>query len=832
MSLIDREANLVKDRINQRFDELYRQNEEGLFQPYVCLICDQLLKPKQINLLSISMLKRNSSLLKPSTWNGVSPVLADCYRYTGADFGNIDGDDDTPEDWIQEMLLSPRACYIARQDQRRTEGFTVCSSCKSSLQQSTMPKYAIANNYCVGSPPQCLMDLTAVELAVLTPVRTHGYCFSYTGGVQKQLKGSLSYYKVNISSIARAVTHFDVLGLGNNVVVMLYGQMTPNQRQTAQQKNKIRTSYLLIALQWLVLFNAEWRQRNINLDEIRQSLRNPVLIDNSRIVDRDDNHISRDCTSSSNIESTESFQVFFPDGTMAPLTGGQESLQQFQELVQAASQHGYDLEFRSSLMRDAVTDFKDNNLVNACLLQFPYGRGGMHEQRMKSNGSFTCETDITEYVEHLSRLSQPYFHYELFTLMLYNLMMKQTMVRTAGYRVRNKAAAHTLAEEITADDVTEAIQSRLNGTVVEGNGTTRHGSQFLKAVDAVAGAVPHTNEAAKRARRDGEAHQHQFGTASYFLTVTPDDDNSFLVQVYSQVNVDNDHPVALLNDEDLVARAKQRTQLRIKYPGICAYFFELVLDIVIEEVIGWDLAKGRARDDIVGLFGLPEAFTASVEEQGRKTLHSHIQIWVQNFNRLREDLHSPDLNISRQAARSITECMDHVGGCSLFSFGHGEHSTWQKPAVYFPHDCTVADPNQRRKPAVVDDQKLRNLRYREGQIISAGIFAYCRHCTKVWTSEELVESYLINKAQVPGLTRYPDTVTRRLKAMAVEYQKSRGDGALASCIIEAAYNYHSHTTSSCFGKAEKFRILEIFQAGSAHHKTIMSADTGIHSGRR
>jgi hypothetical protein len=49
--------------------------------------------------------------------------------------------------------------------------------------------------------------------------------------------------------------------------------------------------------------------------------------------------------------------------------------------------------------------------------------------------------------------------------------------------------------------------------------------------------------------------------ASYFLTVTPDDDNSFLVQVYSQVNVDNDHPVASLPDEDLVARAKQRTQL-------------------------------------------------------------------------------------------------------------------------------------------------------------------------------------------------------------------------------------------------------------------------------
>ena len=124
------------------------------------------------------MLKRNCSLLKPSTWNGVSPVLADCYRYTGAGFGNFGGDDDTPEGWIKEMLLSPHASYITRQDQRRSEGFTVCSSCKSSLQQSTMPKYAIANNYCVGSSPQCLVDLTDVKLAVLTPVRTHGYCFS------------------------------------------------------------------------------------------------------------------------------------------------------------------------------------------------------------------------------------------------------------------------------------------------------------------------------------------------------------------------------------------------------------------------------------------------------------------------------------------------------------------------------------------------------------------------------------------------------------------------------------------------------------------------------
>jgi hypothetical protein len=99
-----------------------------------------------------------------------------------------------------------------------------------------------------------------------------------------------------------------------------------------------------------------------------------MLIDNSETVH---GHDDGTCSNGNNIENTESFQVFFPDGTMSSLTGGQESLLKFQELVQAAMQCGYDLAFKSSLMTEAVTDFKDNNLVNACLLEFPYGRGGM-----------------------------------------------------------------------------------------------------------------------------------------------------------------------------------------------------------------------------------------------------------------------------------------------------------------------------------------------------------------------------------------------------------------------------------------------------------------------
>jgi hypothetical protein len=50
-------------------------------------------------------------------------------------------------------------------------------------------------------------------------------------------------------------------------------------------------------------------------------------------------------------------------------------------------------------------------------------------------------------------------------------------------------------------------------------------------VDATTKYVPHTNEASKRAPRESKSMQHRFGAFSYFLTVTPDDDNSVIVQV-------------------------------------------------------------------------------------------------------------------------------------------------------------------------------------------------------------------------------------------------------------------------------------------------------------
>ena len=108
----------------------------------------------------------------------------------------------------------------------------------------------------------------------------------------------------------------------------------------------------------------------------------------------------------SNIESTETFDVYFPDGTMTELNGGQESLSKFQDLVVQSLQNGFDPAFQCNLENPACYNHKDNNFVNSCLLQFPFGIGGPDELQKKPDGSFVSSSiDMGKYVEHLSRLS-------------------------------------------------------------------------------------------------------------------------------------------------------------------------------------------------------------------------------------------------------------------------------------------------------------------------------------------------------------------------------------------------------------------------------------------
>jgi hypothetical protein len=491
---------------------------------------------------------------------------------------------------LEDCMLSPRSHYMDYDDGRRKSGYPICKSCKNYVRGNQLPLFCIANNYAIGKTPNVIATLTQIELAMLSPVRTYGYCFSYTGGKHRQIKGSLSYYKISTETLVQTGIELELLQLNNHVVVMLYGSFTAEQKSIVTNRYEIRTEKIIKAIGWLVKNNTQWHPyrkqfqelKSRNFENLTSIIHEPRFYDNSvpafeletGVQNETRVQSEEDLQSQRRAELSESFQVYYPDGTVSTLTGGQQNLQDFQRVVKEATEMGYKIECRMSVITAAVDDYKEKNLVNACLLQFPYGRGGLDEERQTSQNCTSEIVDIFQYTQYVSLLSLPQFQAELFCLQLYNMQMKFKMVNTAGYRVRSKLYASILSEQISPTDVYDAIDHTRGGRIFESESVTR-GQVLLGAVDAICKYIPHTNEAANRARRDMETMQHHFGSPTYFLTVTPDDDNHILVQIYSEEILSSVGATDTMNDEQVFELSQQKNALRIKNPGVCAFFLKL-----------------------------------------------------------------------------------------------------------------------------------------------------------------------------------------------------------------------------------------------------------------
>ena len=84
------------------------------------------------------------------------------------------------------------------------------------------------------------------------------------------------------------------------------------------------------------------------------------------------------------------------------------------------------------------------------------------------------------------------------------------------------------------------------------------------------------------------------------------------------------------SEEDCIANFVLQKNARISYPGACSLEFQSVMQILTECLLRWDTKTQTAKGK--GILGTVIAFAGADEEQGRKTLHQHWQIWVKEIN--------------------------------------------------------------------------------------------------------------------------------------------------------------------------------------------------------
>ena len=164
------------------------------------------------------------------------------------------------------------------------------------------------------------------------------------------------------------------------------------------------------------------------------------------------------------------------------------------------------------------------------------------------------------------------------------------MLRFASFRIQNSTSVENFAKNLDLEDIRDILnQRKRNGSSSFGSIRYSSSSEFIHAIGAITKALPHTNASTRKNKNVGECLQHHFGIAIHFITISPDDENNFLIQLWSGEDVKDN----TFYDDDNVLRskAKEHINLRIHFLGICALFFEEVLDAVTYEFFGWDLVE-------------------------------------------------------------------------------------------------------------------------------------------------------------------------------------------------------------------------------------------------
>jgi hypothetical protein len=158
--------------------------------------------------------------------------------------------------------------------------------------------------------------------------------------LQKQLKGSLSYCKIDKKHVVWSAAQFEGLGLNDHVVILFYGTLTEKQYGRAKEKSKIRTEKIISAIKWLIKNNAQWKQHGDGYNDIVKQIKNPGLLNNATIVEdkvEDSEHHAD--------QLADTFQVFYSDGSVSITTGGQDDINEFQQIVCDAAEHKYQIEY-------------------------------------------------------------------------------------------------------------------------------------------------------------------------------------------------------------------------------------------------------------------------------------------------------------------------------------------------------------------------------------------------------------------------------------------------------------------------------------------------------
>ena len=722
---------------------------------------------------------------------------------------------------LQQYILSPSSQYS-----NDGKSIMICTHCKSDITKSSSevqrrnrrpPKRAIACGYLIGEPPEELLCLNEVELALVSKVRIQSHIWHWFGGNHHCIKGWHTLFRnpyqrnvANLNSLADS-------GMQGNIYVILSGPFTTDQQAIARAASSVNRAKVVAAMQWLIKNNIHYKGDSIPTED---EIPLPVVLDHElRTVDSEDVQI----------ENRINLSVIFPDKDLPePTNGGFKTQEEFRAYIGKHQDGKWESKFVARHEKERIVDYRGDNITQAFPLLFPYGHSGLQEDpavvkmsKTKNMKVYLGRNRLNTFRKYL-RHRKPEFHGGVFNLIVENVILRETIYNTVRIKCNSRKNETQRMGEVFGSFNSEQLNQAVNDARTRNprQWSANGANAYLRSIHATCQQLPHSNEAVELNRKTYFSYLMKFGMPAIMLTVTPDDSRSFRIIAYAIKPGDagtlrtEGIDVNSLSDEDIIFEQKICRDARVNHPGLCAEEYERVISLVIKHILGWDESKQTSTGK--GLFGKILAWCLATEEQGRKTLHGHFLLWLENWDRLQEVLHCQG-NHEMTLKDGVSEAVRlHDSICSARLFqdmipGSGV----LRDAPIYGHQCGSRETRnfktRRIIPVAVDDQQLHEMRHKHHCDQHQGHIATCTNCKMKFTMDEMVSRSLrIHLSDASKSLAFPDRSFRLFRHI-IELQKvphwhvlSPLEQARRYFASNAMNNVHfSQHTPRCFKKGNE-----------------------------
>jgi hypothetical protein len=252
---------------------------------------------------------------------------------------------------------------------------------------------------------------------------------------------------------------------------------------------------------------------------------------------------------------------------------------------------------------------------------YPYGRGGPGEPRRKGKA-----VSIEEHAKFVLYKSANclFGQHSTFGLFVYDLINRKKAFGTLyakGAVGTEEELVTVTAEELEEQAEFEArrITHRRAGEDLIHPNPNSNAATFLRSLSSMARNTMGSREARLKSQSDAFATSNALGTYHVFLTKNYHDlamllDLSSTEELNIARNIRGGGDVLELN----IPIKGMRRGLISKNPAMTAFWFNSMVNVLLEEVLGFDPKTKRTRRD--GLFGPIKAYHGATEEQVRLVL--------------------------------------------------------------------------------------------------------------------------------------------------------------------------------------------------------------------